>query len=169
MSCAKTGMSTTCSWHITLPKNCTCEISTVFCTVRLCRPVSEHNGHVKLVQELHLWELRRIRGPPAHGMCEIATKSHRRLTHERYPLSIPAKRTIRNQKNPKLYVSSKTKTPNKPARSGTQEGVRGCHAPHPANASLRRKVGEVYRCWHGCPCASTRFLPSQSSRRPTPP
>ena len=31
----------------------------------------------------------------------------------------------------KVYVSGNTQTPNKSAKGGTQEGVRGCQAPHP--------------------------------------
>ena len=41
-------------------KNCTCGISTVCTQTALNVPVSEHNGHVKLVQELHLWDLNEL-------------------------------------------------------------------------------------------------------------
>ena len=40
-----------------ITKNGTCGISTVCTQTALNVPVSEHNGHVKLVQELHLWHL----------------------------------------------------------------------------------------------------------------
>ena len=40
-----------------ITKNGTCGISTVCTQTALNVPVSEHNGHVKLVQELHLWDL----------------------------------------------------------------------------------------------------------------
>ena len=41
----------------TITKNGTCGISTVCTQTALNVPVSEHNGHAKLVQELHLWDL----------------------------------------------------------------------------------------------------------------
>ena len=39
-----------------ITKNGTCGISTVCTQTALNVPVSEHNGHVKLVQEQHLWK-----------------------------------------------------------------------------------------------------------------
>ena len=49
-----------------ITKNCTCGISTVCTQTALNVPVSEHNGHVELVQELHLWDL--------HGLYTDSTE-----------------------------------------------------------------------------------------------
>ena len=52
-----------------ITKNGTCGISTFSTQTALNVPVSEHNGHVKLVQELHLWDLHGLHTDSTERTC----------------------------------------------------------------------------------------------------
>ena len=85
----------------------------------------------------------------------------------------PAIRTILKQPDPeaKVYVSGNRQTPNKSAKGGTREGVKGCQAPHPNEPHSGGRGGRsnvltrVPLCQYQTPPSSS-FSPTQTAGCP---
>ena len=85
------------------------------------------------------------------------------LVHIGHDAGHPRPDDARREHNARCNGTSKASVAH--ATDGTQEGVRGCQAPHPESLTQEaEKGGHMY--WHGYPCASTRLLLPRASHQP---